>query len=579
MNTRRFSGLLSKAPLLKTFVATVLMAASVVASAADRTTIPPRKDYAFAAVALQRFIEHELQDKQLPAISVSLVDGNEIVWARGFGFADPERKIPATADTVYRIGSVSKLFTDIGIMQMVEQGQIDLDAPVQTYLPDFKPANQFSKPITLRQLMSHRSGLLREPGVGHYFDPTEPTLADTVRSVNGYPLLYEPETRVKYSNAGIAVVGYTLEYMNRQPFAKYLKQAVLKPLGLQSSAFEPEPAITDRLAKAYMWTYTGKVFEAPTFQLGMAPAGSMYSTVTDLGRFVIALLNGGRGLNGPILKADTLNKMWAPQFAQGGSRNFGIGFILGNIDGHRVVGHGGAIYGFATEVELMPEEKLGAVAVTTMDAANGVSVRIANEALRVMLAVKAGKPVPAIETTQAIPADVVHKLAGRYGEGNSALDLIERNGGLYAMRVRGGYELRLRQLGDVLVVDDRIGYGTKISVVDGGIKVGDEVLQRTAPAKSTPIPEEWKGLIGEYGWDHDVLFILEREGRLISLIEWFEYQSLEQVSKDVFLYPARGLYDNEKFVFTRDAEGTATQVQVGGAVFKRRTPKDWRRDP
>jgi CubicO group peptidase (beta-lactamase class C family) len=208
MNTRRVSGLLSKnpLPLLKTFVATVLLAASVAASAADRTTIPPRKDYASAAAALERFIEHELQDKQLPAISVSLVDGNEIVWARGFGFADPERKIPATADTVYRIGSVSKLFTDIGIMQMVEQGQIDLDAPVQTYLPDFKPANQFSKPITLRQLMSHRSGLLREPGVGHYFDPTEPTLADTVRSINGYPLLYEPETRVKYSNAGIAVV-------------------------------------------------------------------------------------------------------------------------------------------------------------------------------------------------------------------------------------------------------------------------------------------------------------------------------------------------------------------------------------
>ena len=148
----------------------------------------------------------------MPALSIALVDGNEIVWARGFGYADPPNKIPATAATVYRVGSVSKLFTDIGVMQMAERGQIDIDAPVSKYLPDFAPANQFTKPVTLRQLMSHRSGLLREPPVGHYFDDTGPSIAATVHSLNGQPLIYEPETRVKYSNAGVTVVGYVLEY-------------------------------------------------------------------------------------------------------------------------------------------------------------------------------------------------------------------------------------------------------------------------------------------------------------------------------------------------------------------------------
>ncbi len=565
---------------LRPLVSALVLLVAAAGFAQERATIPARKDYAAAAAALEHFIEHERVDKNLPAISVALVDGNEIVWARGFGYADPDKKIPATALTVYRVGSVSKLFTDIGIMQMVEQGKLDLDAPLGQFLPEFKPVNQFTKPITLRQLMSHRAGILREPPVGHYFDPTEPRLTDTVLSMNGLELIYEPETRVKYSNAGIAVVGYTLEYLNKQPFPRHLKQAVLNPLGMQSSAFEPEPEIKKHLAKAYMWTYRGTIFEAPTFQLGMAPAGSMYSTVTDLGQFLTVLFNGGRGPGGPVIKPETLQQMWEPQFKTGqGPRNFGIGFILNTFEGHRIVGHGGAIYGFATEVDALPDDKLGAVAVTTMDSANAVTSHITREALRLMLAVKAGKPLPAIQTTEPIPAQMMTKLVGRYGEGERTIDLIERHKNLYVSQPMGGYEVRLRRSGEALQIDDRLDWGGKIVPTENGIKIGDQVLMRTALPHPTPIPEEWKGLIGEYGWDHDILYIMEREGRLTSLIEWYEYEPLEQLSKDVFRYPQRGLYDNEKFVFTRDAKGVATQVQVGGVVFPRRTAKDRKFDP
>src|SRR5262249_10852730 len=153
-------------------------------------------------------------------------------------------------------------------------------------------------PITLRQLMSHRSGLVREPPVGHYFDPTNPTLAQTVQSLNTTELVYPPETRTKYSNAGIATVGYVLEKMQGEPFAPYLKRVVLDPLGLKSSGFELTPALKKELAAATMWTYHGRNFEAPTFSLGMAPAASMYATVTDLGRFLSVLFVGGRGPHG-----------------------------------------------------------------------------------------------------------------------------------------------------------------------------------------------------------------------------------------------------------------------------------------
>src|SRR5207302_4886892 len=177
------------------------------ARAQDRANIPPRTDYAAVTAKLESIIRQEMGDKDLPAFSIALVDGNQIVWAQGFGYQDPDQKIPATAHTVYRVGSVSKLFTDIGIMQMVETGKINLDAPVSQYIPDFHPQNPFASPITLRALMSHRSGLLREPPVGNYFDPTEPTLEATVRSMNSTELVYDPGTHLKYSNAGIAVVG------------------------------------------------------------------------------------------------------------------------------------------------------------------------------------------------------------------------------------------------------------------------------------------------------------------------------------------------------------------------------------
>src|SRR5438874_11248210 len=145
----------------------------------SQATLAPPEPYAPAVRAVERFIEREVADKELPAVSIALVDDQRIIWARGFGWRNPKDKSPATADTVYRVGSVSKLFTDIGIMQLVERGVLDLDAPVSRYLPDFKPANPFGNAITLRQLMAHRSGLVREPPVGHYFDPTNPSLAQT----------------------------------------------------------------------------------------------------------------------------------------------------------------------------------------------------------------------------------------------------------------------------------------------------------------------------------------------------------------------------------------------------------------
>ena len=203
-------------------------------------TTPATEKYAETAKHLEQIINHELADKGIPAISIVLVDDQKIVWAKGFGFADLDKKKPATADTVYRVGSLSKLFTDIAIMQLVEQGKLDLDAPVTKYLPDFKPKNPFNKPITLRHLMTDRSGLVREPPVGSYYHDDHPTLAQTVKSLNGIPLLFEPGHRPSLPMLGSAVVGYILEVTQKTPFARYVREHVLEPLGMKHSDLEPK---------------------------------------------------------------------------------------------------------------------------------------------------------------------------------------------------------------------------------------------------------------------------------------------------------------------------------------------------
>jgi CubicO group peptidase (beta-lactamase class C family)/D-alanyl-D-alanine dipeptidase len=531
--------------------------------------ISPRADYAAVAAELERLITHEMQDKKLPALSIALVDDQATVWAKGFGMEDSDKKIPATAETVYRVGSVSKLFTDIAIMQLVERGEIDLDVPVTNYLPNFKPNNHFDKAITLRQLMSHRSGLVREPPVGHYFDDTFPSLAQTVQSLNSTTLVYAPEKRIKYSNAAIATVGYVLEETQQQPFTQYLQKAVLTPLGLRHSSFEPMPEITKHLAKAYMWSYDGRHFTAPTFQLGMAPAGSMYSTVTDLARFMSVLFNGGKGTNGQVLKPETLEKMWTPQFAPPEQKSgFGIGFAISELQGYRRIGHGGAIYGFATELEALPEAKLGVIAVTNIDCANSVVETIAEHALKLMLAVRNKKSLTPARMPDSVDAAVAHRLAGRYVREQDHVDLIAREGKLFMLRRE--LLVELKSFGDTLIVDDRLASGTRILPMGDSLRLGDAIYQRAPISKPAPPPAHWQGLIGEYGWDHNVLFIHEKDGKLHALIEWFFNYPLTEISNDVYAFPDYGLYHGEKLIFTRDQNAKAMQVEAASVIFKRR---------
>ena len=533
-------------------------------------------DYSDVIERLKLVVEREVEQKNLPAFSICLVDGDKQVWAEGFGFEDKEKKRPASAETIYRVGSVSKLFTDIAVMQLVEQGKVDLDAPVQKYLPEFKPKNTFGGEITLRRLMSHFSGLVREPPVGHYFDPTNPTLDATVASLNNTSLVYEPGTRTKYSNAAIAVVGQVLEKQLTQSHPAQVEATILKPLGMTSSSFDLTPKVKEHLATAYMRTYDGRRFEAPTFLLGTGPAGNMYSSVVDLGKFMSCLFREGKYEGGQILSEKSLKEMLSPvKDKRGNPQGFGLGFMLQNLEGNKQIGHGGAVYGFSTQLEALPERKLGVAAVAAIDGSNGVVGRIAEYALALMLAAQDGRALPEYQTTGAVDASRAGEVVALYeSEGSDRWARISYDKGNAYLR-RGAYQfsLRTRDRDGLLVADDFLGFGPEISspLKTGAITIGRETFNRVDESKLPPPPKEnWIGLIGEYGWDHDVLYILEDRGQLYALIEWFDYYPLTQLDSDTYAFPDYGLYHGELLKFARDKNGNATHVIAAEVKFDRR---------
>ncbi len=534
----------------------------------------PETDYREAIEKLKEAIDSEVEQKSLPAFSISLVDHDQVVWSSGFGYQDADQKTRATAETVYRVGSVSKLFTDIALLQLVEDGKLDLDANVQNYLPEFQPNNPYDIAITLRQLMSHRSGLVRESPIGNYFDPDEPTLAATVASLNETSLVYRPETKTKYSNAAIAVVGSVLESQLEVSHPEQVRSTILDPLGMHASSFVVTPAIEPTLAAGWMQTYDGRRFEAPKFLLGTGPAGNLYSSVLDLSKFLVCIFNDGKTDAGQIISPETLKLMATPILdSEGKPQGFGLGFHVQDFDGMTKIGHGGAVYGFSTQLEALPERQLGVAAAASLDGSNGLVSRLADYALRLMLATQDAKPLPSYQITSPIPAARASELVGKFREvdGDRFTRISEMNGDVFMQR--GTYRYQLRALSDEgeIVTDDALGFGMSVKLGSNDrLMVDDVAYERVADEPPAEMPARWKGLVGEYGWDHNTLYILEDDGKLYSLIEWFYYYPLEEVSENVFAFPDYGLYHGERLVFTRNASGDATEVVAAEVKFTRR---------
>ncbi|MDE2834877.1 MAG: serine hydrolase [Bacteroidota bacterium] len=519
---------------------------------------------------LDAFIRQELASKGIPALSIAIVADGQEAWVQGYGLSNPATGRPVTPTTVYRVASVSKLFTALAVMQQVEQGLLELDAPITDWLPEFRPHNPFGKPVTLRQLLSHRSGLVREPPVGHYFDATSPTLDATVASLNNTSLILAPESRTKYSNAAVSVAGFAIEKAVQTAFHEHAQSALVQPMGLRQTSFSPRSDLRDSLGIGYMWRYdTADLTEAPVFELGIGPAANLYTSVRDLGQFINTLFAIRRGERPDILSSESLHEMWTIQFNDDSlASGFGLGFSLSWQQEHRRVQHAGVMYGYATRVYALPDESVGVAVVANLDAVNPVVDRIAAYALDLLLAHRDNTrlPEPPLPATFPVDSAVARAIDGHY-EGDIAL--IERSGRLYIDKGAERFEVLATRRG--FITEDRLGHGYAFQVSGDSLIADDGIfLKQTAALPDEP-PPHWAGLIGEYGWNHNVLYIYEDRGRLYALIEWFFRYPLEELSADRYRFPSGGLYVDETLTFRRNAQGQATRVSLEGLVFDRRT--------
>jgi len=325
-------------------------------------------DAADLEVFLDTIIRDQIDELNIPNLTVAVVEAGEVILAKGYGYADIEQgKVVDPDKTMFRIGSTSKLFTWTAVMQLVEQGKLDLDTDVNEYL-DFEipPKLEYGRrgtalePITLRHLMSHA------PGFEDYPTGTFSLSAEEMLSLDRYvrerkpARVFPPGKVTAYSNYGTVLAGYIVEVVSGIPYAQYIEENIYKPLGMVNSTFrQPPPAhLADNMSRAYR--FVNGEFREGRLEFMQEPSGSMSSSASDMARFMLAYLQGGQRAGKIILMEETVYKMFNEQFTHH-PRLDGMahGFIKATFNGRDIFHHPGGTMLYDTGLYLFPDEEVG----------------------------------------------------------------------------------------------------------------------------------------------------------------------------------------------------------------------------
>lgn len=308
---------------------------------------------------LDGFVPMQLERENIAGAVVSVVKDGKVLFAKGYGYSDVEKKKPVSVDgTLFRPGSISKLFTWTAVMQLVEQGKLDLDRDVNAYL-DFKIPATWPQPITLRNILTHTTGF--EETVKELFVPEGSKLIPIKDYLpNHIPeRIFPPGATPAYSNYAATLAGYIVERVSGRPFNDYVAGNIFKPLGMEHSTFvQPLPAELKPLMSSGYTVGSGK--PKPFEMLIPAPAGSLAATASDLSRFMIAHLQNGKFEDARILRPETAQAMHARQAALSPDMNaMALGFYEESRNGHRIIGHGGDTIYFHSDLHLVLDSGVG----------------------------------------------------------------------------------------------------------------------------------------------------------------------------------------------------------------------------
>lgn len=360
----------------------------------DAETLSEDPMLADALRVLDAWIDYQVHWNE-PGLAIGVVYDHELVWAKGYGFADIEHGIPATPETVFRIGSISKVFTAIAVMQLRDKGKLDLDDPVVDHLPWFTvpPADRYDPPITIWHLLSHTSGLPHSPEGVDWVTYSGPGRGDMIRHLSQVELMFPVGTRYAYSNLGFMVLGELVATISGEPYPEYVRGHILDPMGMSSTEMEPDSTMPN-LARGYAEGEPRQLVALPFSDTRfITPAGDGASSVRDIARLLSFLLTEGEKTDPPVLPLATLREMRRlhslhPDWQ--GAR--GLGIRLRPVDGQVRVGHGGDSHGFQAQLEGVPSQRFGVVVLTNSEDAR--PLRYLDQAFRLMGRVVSARSSP-----------------------------------------------------------------------------------------------------------------------------------------------------------------------------------------
>lgn len=523
-----------------------------------------------AAAAVRPFVQHYRASFDVPGVAVAVVAlapqwGGQTIWAEGFG---------APPDAVFRVGSVGKMVAAAAALRLCDQGRLTLEQRADGWLPQMSNSAQAPAP-TLRQLLVHRGGILRQPPVGHLMETRAVDLASTVAAIAASERLAPPGAQFVYSNPGFALVGAAIERGSGEPFAAAVQQLVFGPCGMVDSGYAPNPRRGERERVGKSWTYDGRTVPEPPWATGVGPAVDLRSSVLDLAQFA------GQLLRGELLAPATWAEMTRGEGADG--TGVGLGCFVADRPFGRQVAHDGTVHGSSATLRLLPQEGLAVAVCCDVGNAAAFVGAIADHALAAAIAARRGQPAPAaVVFPQPVGSAEARRLAGSYRCGSYRVELREARGELF-YEPDVGMRTRMRRAADgTLVSDDLLSLGERRLrwLPDGRLFDGEEPYLRDDDPPAA-CPDALRPLLGEYGPDHAVLVVLEQRGRLAVLVDQVVHDIPEPVGVDHYRFPP-GMYDGDDLRFERDASGSVVAARLGAARLRRRPeppPGGWRLVP
>ena len=384
---------------------------------------------------LEAVVRAAMKEKKVPGAAVAVVVGDRVVYAKGFGVASVETGQPVTPDTLFRIGSTTKIFTAVTLLSLAEEGKLRLDRPVGEYAKGLSPA---LARLTAHQLLSHTAGMIDvDPDYGPH---DETALGAAVRAWGEEYVFDEPGRVFSYSNEGYDLLGYLIEQAGGKPYARQVRERVIVPLGIPHSAFRADVAMTYPFSQGHNLSDDGKVRVVRPFPDNVVgwPNGFLFSSANDLARLAVALMNEGKIDGKQVISPAVLAEVFTPRadIPVAGKAaehiQYGYGMTMRDYRGVRMALHDGALAGFTCIFRMVPERRLAVIALGNVTEASLDEVwRAAFGLLLHPPQVPAAKSAPLKRVEMS--AEEMARYAGRYvNNPKLACELSVRGGRLYA---------------------------------------------------------------------------------------------------------------------------------------------------